>query len=672
MNLNHSVEALDGVGPKLAGLLKRLKIKTIRDLIDYYPRTYNDYSVVTPISELDPGEVSIRGVVEAVKSRYVRRGLHITEAIIADNTGKIKAVWFNQPYLSKSLPKDKEVFLSGKYDLAGQGMSLQNPSWEKTSDFPTNAARILPIYKETKGLTSYQLRKLLVQVLPVIAQIKNGLPDSKYLKINKSQAIKQLHFPEDTADLEQAKDYMAYEELFTLIAASSMSRRQHQSFQAPRVAFNKDLAAEFTSSLPFKLTDAQRAASWQVLQDIERNSPANRLVEGDVGSGKTVVAAMTALQVIKAGYQVAMIAPTEILAQQHAESLSKTLASFDIAIGLLTGGVKSKAREAVLAKIKSGEAQLVIGTHALLEPTVEFKDLGFVVVDEQHRFGVKQREKLQLKGDLMPHLLSMTATPIPRSLALTVYGDLDVSVIDEMPKGRLPIKTKLVRQSTRDAAYKHIEEQIDNGRQVYIICPLVEDSDFLGVKSVEAEYERLQKTIFKHRNIGLLHGRMKPADKDKIMLDYKAGKYDILVSTTVVEVGVDVPNASVIMIEAAERFGLAQLHQLRGRVGRSDKQSYCYLVPSNDKMISKRLRAMEQTSDGFKLAELDLKLRGPGAIYGTRQHGQLDLRFAKLTDRKLIAEVQKDVARLLDNDSLSDYPELMQKINAARAVTQLN
>ena len=658
MNLNHSVEALDGVGPKLAGLLKRLKIKTIRDLIDYYPRTYNDYSVVTPISELDPGEVSIRGVVEAVKSRYVRRGLHITEAIIADNTGKIKAVWFNQPYLIKSLPKDKEVFLSGKYDLAGQGMRLQNPSWEKTSDFPTNAARILPIYKETKGLTSYQLRKLLVQVLPVIAQIKNGLPDSKYLKINKSQAIKQLHFPEDTADLEQAKDYMAYEELFTLIAASSMSRRQHQSFQAPRVAFNKDLAAEFTSSLPFKLTDAQRAASWQVLQDIERNSPANRLVEGDVGSGKTVVAAM--------------IAPTEILAQQHAESLSKTLAGFDVAIGLLTGGVKSKPRESVLAKIKSGEAQLVIGTHALIEPTVIFKNLGFVVVDEQHRFGVKQREKLQLKSELMPHLLSMTATPIPRSLALTVYGDLDVSVIDEMPKGRLPIKTKLVRQSTREAAYKHIDDQIIEGRQVYIICPLVEDSDFLGVKSVETEYARLQTTIFKHRRIGLLHGRMKPVEKDQIMLDYKAGKYDILVSTTVVEVGVDVPNASVIMIEAAERFGLAQLHQLRGRVGRSDKQSYCYLVPSNDKMISKRLRAMEQTTDGFKLAELDLKLRGPGAIYGTRQHGQLDLRFAKLTDRKLIAQVQKDVKQLLDNDELKNYPELMQKINAARAVTQLN
>ncbi len=457
-----------------------------------------------------------------------------------------------------------------------------------------------------------------------------------------------------------------------MIAASSMSRRQHQSFQAPKIVFDKTLASQFIESLPFKLTDAQRASSWQILQDIERNVPANRLVEGDVGSGKTVVAAMTALQVIRAGYQVAIIAPTEILAQQHAESLSKTLAGFDVAIGLLTGGVKSKPRESVLAKIKSGEAQLVIGTHALIEPTVIFKNLGFVVVDEQHRFGVKQREKLQLKSELMPHLLSMTATPIPRSLALTVYGDLDVSVIDEMPKGRLPIKTKLVRQSTREAAYKHIDDQIIEGRQVYIICPLVEDSDFLGVKSVETEYARLQTTIFKHRRIGLLHGRMKPVEKDQIMLDYKAGKYDILVSTTVVEVGVDVPNASVIMIEAAERFGLAQLHQLRGRVGRSDKQSYCYLVPSNDKMISKRLRAMEQTTDGFKLAELDLKLRGPGAIYGTRQHGQLDLRFAKLTDRKLIAQVQKDVKQLLDNDELKNYPELVRKINAARAVTQLN
>jgi ATP-dependent DNA helicase RecG len=371
VDLKDSVEGLDRVGPKMAGLMKRLKIKTIKDLIEYFPRTYNDYSLITPIVELEPGEVSIRGVVETVKSRYVRRGLHITEAIIADNTGKIKAVWFNQPYLSKSLPKDKEVFLSGKYDLAGQNMSLQNPSWEKTSDFPTNAARILPIYKETKGLTSYQLRKLLGQVLPAFDQVKNTLPESKYLTINKSQTLRQLHFPGNTNQLEQAQDYMAYEELFTLIAASSMSRRQHQSFQAPKIVFDKTLASQFIESLPFKLTDAQRASSWQILQDIERNVPANRLVEGDVGSGKTVVAAMTALQVIRAGYQVAIIAPTEILAQQHAESLSKTLAGFDVAIGLLTGGVKSKPRESVLAKIKSGEAQLVIGTHALIEPTVD-------------------------------------------------------------------------------------------------------------------------------------------------------------------------------------------------------------------------------------------------------------------------------------------------------------
>ena len=465
---------------------------------------------------------------------------------------------------------------------------------------------------------------------------------------------------------------MATEELFVVIAASALARREHSSLKSEPIPFDESLAKNFVSSLPFTLTDAQRAASWQILKDIQAEIPTNRLLEGDVGSGKTVVAAMAAVQAARHGFQTAIIAPTEILARQHAESFEALLKEFDVQVGLLVGGAKNKGKQSTTQQIKNGKADVVIGTHALLEPEVTFHNLGLVVVDEQHRFGVKQRAKLQAKAKKMPHLLSMTATPIPRSLALTVYGDLDVSVINEMPKGRKPIKTTIVKQATRDKTYAHIDQEIANGQQVYVICPLVEESDVLGVKSVETEHERLNSSVFKHRSIGLLHGRMKSAEKEQVMQDFIDKKYDILVSTTVVEVGVDVPNASIIMIEGAERFGLAQLHQLRGRVGRSDIQSYCYLVPTTDKNISKRLRAMQNTYDGFRLAELDLELRGPGAIYGTRQHGQLDLRFAKLSDTRLISKVRSDVKTFLDNDSLSDYPELMKKINAARAVTQLN
>jgi len=672
MKLTGSVKEIAGVGDKLAGLLRRLGITTIEDLLLNYPRRYEDYSEVSRIKDLSPGVVTIQATVEKITGRYARnRRLHITEATLSDDSDKVKAVWFNQSYLSKSIVRGEELYFSGKYELARNGLTIQNPTWEKVSDFQTSTARIVPIYRETKGITSRQIRNLVSTVLPLASELERSFPE-QLKKESISQIITSLHFPESSEALTQAKRAMAYEELFVLISASQLAKREHHSLRAPIIKFDEQLARKFTTLLPFKLTDAQRSVGWQIIKDMQHEIPMNRLVEGDVGSGKTVVAALAAIQAISQDFQTALIAPTEILARQHAQTLSKLLEPFKVDVVLLTGGPKTSLKKLTLDSISSGDAQFVVGTHALLEKGVDFHNLGLVIVDEQHRFGVKQREKLQQKPLQMPHLLSMTATPIPRSLSLTVYGELDISLIDQMPLGRKPIATKVVRQSDRMKVYKHIDEQIDAGRQVYVICPLIEESDVLGVKSVEAEHERLNTTIFKHRKIGLLHGRMKSLEKEAVMDKFAKGLFDILISTTVVEVGVDVANATIMMIEAAERFGLAQMHQLRGRVGRSEYQSYCYLVPTNDDFISKRLKAMESTANGFRLAELDLKMRGPGAVYGTKQHGDLDLRFAQLDDTKLIAQVQQDVKYFLDSDDISRYPELMEKIMSARAVTQLN
>jgi len=671
MELNDPTTSIVGVGEKLALILRRLGIVSVQDVLLNFPRAYNDYSQVVKISELEPGSVTIRAKVESVTGRYARRGLHITEAVLVDDTDKVKAVWFNQPYLAKTLPKGTELFFSGKFDLAHSTLSLQNPVWEKVSEFTSSTARIVPIYRETKDISSRQIRKVIQACLPAITSLKDILPN-KYKGINRGQAIRQLHFPDSQKSLRQAQEYLGYEELFILITANQLARIEYDSFVAPEITFDEVLTKKFIANLPFKLTDAQRAVTWQIIQDIQNKRPSNRLVQGDVGSGKTIVATIAALQVANTKIQTAIIAPTEILARQHAESISKMLKPFNVEVALLIGGAKNKFKQTTLDAISDGVAQIVIGTHALLEPGVEFKSLGLVIIDEQHRFGVKQREKLQQKSDKFPHLLSLSATPIPRSLALTVYGDLDVSVINELPKGRKTIKTQIIRQAARDKVYAQIDEQIQEGRQVYVICPLVEESDKLGLKSVTTEYERLQKSVFKKRKIGLLHGRLKPLEKEAIMTDFAKGKLDILICTTVVEVGVDVPNATIILIEGAERFGLAQLHQLRGRVGRGEYQSYCYLAPSSDQFIGKRLRAVASTHDGFKLAELDLELRGPGALYGLRQHGQLDLRFAELGNTKLIAEVQTAVHKFLDSDDPSLYPELMKRIMSARSVTQLN
>jgi ATP-dependent DNA helicase RecG len=490
-----------------------------------------------------------------------------------------------------------------------------------------------------------------------------------------SQAVSEIHFPSTAEKWAAAKRRLGFEEVFELTLAALLNKAEVQAEKGISIPFNEDLAKQFVAGLPFKLTDTQRRAIWKIYQDIAKRQPMNRLLEGDVGSGKTVVAAMAAVMAMEQGFQAALMSPTEILACQHAQTLYKLLDSvgYSDQVGLLVGSLKSADKKMVQAKIADGSIRLIVGTHALISEAVDMHKLGLIIIDEQHRFGVDQRKKLQAKAGHMPHVLHMTATPIPRSLALTLYGELDVSILDELPPGRRPIATKLVSPVSKAELYEQIDKELLAGRQMFVVCPIITESlDKIGL-SAEAVHRQLSERDFKHRRVGLLHGRMKASEKEKAMADFLARRIDILVSTTVIEVGVDVPNATVMLIMGAERFGLAQIHQLRGRVGRGAHQSYCFLMLSDKQSPSQRLRALETTNDGFKLAELDLKLRGPGAIYGTIQHGALDLRVADLSDIKLIASARNAAQQFIDkNETLTRYPHLSHRVSALRAVTNLN
>jgi len=664
------------VGDKVAALFKRMGVESVEDLIYHFPRRYDDYSHVVKINNIKPGPVTIKVEVKDVQQRYVRRGLHITEAVVKDPSGTLKITWFNQPYRAKALMPDKQYFISGDYQFNRDRYSIINPAAELVSSFPKNTARIVPIYPETKRLKSFQIRRAMQEVLPVIARLQDNLPafivkDFGLLPLN--QALKQLHFPDDPTNLTAARDRLGFAELFELTLAGQLNKLAIAAQSGQTIKFDEALAKRFVASLAYKLTDAQRKAAWQLLQDLNNKRPMNRLLEGDVGSGKTIVAAMAILMAANNGYQVAYMAPTEILAHQQHETLGSMLSPFGVKTDIFTGSLNEKRKMKTAKSIESGEPDLIVGTHALIQKHPKFKNLSLVIIDEQHRFGVNQREKLLGKATKVPHVLTMTATPIPRSLALTIYGELDISIIDELPPGRQPIITEVIPPESRPSVYSKIDQQIAAGRQAYVICPLVDDSDVLGVKSVNEEFRRLNSGLFKHRRIGLMHGRLKSDDKNRIMTDFSTGLYDILVSTTVVEVGVDVPNAAVMLIEGAERFGLAQLHQLRGRVGRGEYQSYCFAIPSTNQQLSRRLRAFAQMRDGFKLAEMDLKLRGPGEVYGLAQHGVLDLRMAKLSDAKLLARVRQAADdTLLRSPDLLQYPRLKKRVNDLRKITNLN
>lgn len=666
------------MGDELAKQLKTLGIETVAQLIDYLPRRYEDYSRVLPISRIKPGVVTIEAVIKQAKGRYARRGMHITEAVASDDTGSVRLVWFNQPYRATALKAGAGYFISGNFELKYHRLSIQNPSIELATDFPVNTARIIPIYKETKGLKSSRLRKLISTTLPIIRTMPEKLPkrliQGRALE-SRGWALEMIHFPVSSEALERAKARLGFEEVFQLSLASLLNKYEFSREKALSIPFEEKLAKDFVSYLPFKLTDDQRKVVWRIYIDMQKTQPMNRLINGDVGSGKTVVATMAAVMAMKAGFQVALMAPTELLARQHAETIHDLLEPLGMAnrLSLLIGSLKPAQKKTAHEKIKTGDVGFIVGTHALIQEKVNTRRLGLIIIDEQHRFGVEQRKKLQAKAGHMPHVMSLTATPIPRSLALTLYGELDISVIATKPPGRSPIKTKICSPNSRAQLYAEIDREIAKGRQVFIVCPLITESEALPVKSVEEVYRHIAGKDFKHRRVGLLHGKMKAEDKDAVMRRFLRRDIDILVATTVIEVGVNIPNASIIVIENSERFGLAQIHQLRGRVGRAEHQGYCYLMMGDSSAPTRRLRAIENSNDGFKLAEMDLEIRGPGAIYGTMQHGALDLRVAKLTDVKLIAAARQAAQDFIDRkENLLQYEELHERVRKLRAVTNLS
>lgn len=678
MEFENPVTTVKGVGDELAKKLAVLGIKTVGQLIDYLPRRYEDYSEVVAIRDATPGPITIKASVRQVAGRYVRRGMHLTEAVVSDDTGSMRLIWFNQPYRASGMKKGVEYFFSGLFELSHQRFQLTSPSAELVSDFPINTARIIPVYRETKGLTSKQIRKAVSACRHLIRMLPETLPkwlmeDEKLM--SRSEAVLAMHFPASSELLVQARRRLGFEEVFELSLASLLNKQELATDESMAIPFDEGLARDFVKHLPFSLTDAQRKAVWQIYLDMQADHPMNRLVEGDVGSGKTVVATMAALMALKQGYQVAFMAPTELLARQHADTIYKLLDPLGMAdsLTLLVGALTTAQKKRVHKAIASGSAQFLVGTNALIQEKVETPKLGLVIIDEQHRFGVEQRKGLMAKAGYMPHLLSLTATPIPRSLALTLYGELDISILDVKPAGRQPIRTEIISPNSVEPVYEDIKEELDDGRQMFVVCPLITDSAALDAHSAEKIYEQFKKGEFKKYRLGLLHGKLKAEEKNEIMQQFVSHKLDILVSTTVIEVGVDVPNASVMMIQSAERFGLAQLHQLRGRVGRGGHQAYCYLMMSDSSAPSRRLRALESSNNGFRLAELDLELRGPGAIYGQTQHGELDLRVAKLTDVALISAARKAASVFVNKgEDLLQYGELATHVKRLRTVTNLN
>jgi len=673
MQLDRSVENLYRVGKTNSKQLYKLGLKTLEDLLFYFPFRYDDFTQVRTIADLTPNQVAtIKVKIDLIANRRSpRQRKMITEAVVSDDSGQLNVVWFNQPFLTKTLSVGNEVYLAGKIS-DDYNLQMISPFYEKVSPYSTLTSRLQPVYPLTGSLTQKQMRYWIKQALPLIKEIKEFLPKDLLKKnnfINISPALENIHFPKSKQLLAKAQDRLKFDELFLIQLKIQKYKKQLAKAKSPKVKFLEKATKDFVAKLPFKLTDDQKKSAWEILLDLEKEKPMNRLLEGDVGSGKTIVVGLAILNAALNGFQSALMAPTEILAQQHFESLAEVL-SPKVKVALLTRtdkrifGKDKITKKKILEKLLSGEIDLVIGTHALITEEVKIKDLALVVVDEQHRFGVDQRKKLVERGvNLVPHFLSLTATPIPRSLVLTLYGDLDLSIIKEKPKGRKPIITRLVTENNRPQAYKFIKEKVKEGQQVFVICPLIEESDKLGVKSVTEEYEKLTKHIFPDLKIAMLHGKLKPKEKEQVMSDFKAKKLDILISTSVVEVGVDVPNATMMVIEGANRFGLAQLHQFRGRVGRGKEQSYCLLFGQDLTDIAfKRLKALEKYNDGFKLAELDLELRGPGEVYGTRQSGLPDLKIATLTDLELIKKAQHEAMEYVDK--LGKNPLLKEKVES--------
>lgn len=673
--LSTPLQKVKGVGPKTAEQLAAAKLHTVGDLIHFLPRKHEDFSQVTSIAHIIPGKVSVRGKFSNVINRRVRRGMTVTEAVVSDDSAKVPVVWFNQGYRAEQLEKGGEWLVSGEFGLQRQRYQIVNPSVELVKEMPVSGGRIVPVYPAIRGLKSQLVRKILIELRPVIMGLSETLPKSvidREKLMSRAEAVYAMHFPESFEQLTAARDRLGFEEVFALMVASHLNKADNAALDSHAIEFNAADAKAFVEKLPFDLTNAQRVAAWESIKNLERGEPMNRLLQGDVGSGKTVVAGLVSYIAARAGFQTAFMAPTELLATQHALTLAQLLEPFDLRVGLLIGSLSVARRKPLLEALANGQCDVVVGTHALFQDKVTFKALGFVVIDEQHRFGVEQRQKLLAKSTKMPHLLAMTATPIPRSLQLTVYGELDISILNEKPAHRKDIITEIISPNSRTPMYEAVEKQLEQGRQAYVICPRIEEGDDEQA-SVNTEVKRLKQSVFRNKRIGLLHGKLPAEEKDAVMRAFSSGDLDILVSTTVVEVGVDVPNATAIIIEGADRFGLAQLHQLRGRVGRSDLQSYCYLVPSTSQKPSERLRELERSNDGFYLAERDLELRGPGEIYGRAQSGSLNLAVANISDMKLLKRAQTAAGWWLGNDGdLLQYGQLAKEVERYRRLTTLN
>ncbi len=687
LSLKSFVSEIKGIGQNTAKHLKKLNIQTVEDLLYYFPFRYEDWTKSIPINQLqDDFIANVVGIIELIQNKKsAKKRMNITEALVNDGTASLKVIWFNQPFIVNNLKVGNKLSLAGKIEKNYGGLTMNSPIYEKVGKNKLiHTQGLVPIYHLTGNVTQKQIRYLISQTLFLAKNIKDPIPPEtkqvlgkEYSLLSLNKALYKIHSPTSGSDIKNSQDKLAFDELFLLHTKTQLIRRDIKNSRAEPVKFKEKITKNFVANLTFQLTNAQRKASWEILQDLGKNHPMSRLLEGDVGSGKTVVATIALLNVShNRKKQSVLMAPTEVLAGQHFQSLDKFLKKFNINIGLFTKSnkltnqtpeEKKISKNKLITFIKNGDIDIIIGTHALIQEDVTFHNLNLAIIDEQHRFGVEQRKTLIAKSSNkqnMPHLLSMTATPIPRSLALALFGDLNISIIDELPANRKPIITKIVPKNKRNQAYDFIKNQLQEGKQAFVICPLIESSPKLEVQSVEEEYKKLTNNIFPKYRIAMMHGKLKPREKEKIMREFLENNFQILISTSVIEVGVDIPNATVMIIEGAERFGLSQLHQFRGRVSRGQHQSYCFLFTENkNEKTKQRLQSLVDHQDGFTLSKMDLKLRGSGDMYGTTQKGFPQLKVASLFDYDLMKKAQSAAKMVIENDpELKKYPRLAEKI----------
>ena len=653
---DQSIETLKGIGEKTAKLFEKVGIRTIDDLLHYYPKGYDTYGEPKAIGEFSEDEIgAVEGFLKSGATGVHINGLSIVQATISDMTGKLRLVWYHMPYLKNTLRPDSHFIFRGRVIRKKNGLTMEQPQMFKPEAYEELLSSMRPVYAQTKGLGNKTITSAVEQALAIRTLERDYLPASLRISNELAEynfAIEHIHFPANEEDLRFARKRLVYDEFFFFLLAVRHLKEKRQNIRSPFHVEKQEECRRLLKDLPYRLTNAQLRTLEEVLGDLKSGSVMNRLIQGDVGSGKTIIAVLALLAVCENGYQGALMVPTEVLARQHYESVAELFAAHGVEkkVILITGSMTAKEKRLAYEKVASHEADIIIGTHALIQEKVVYDNLALVITDEQHRFGVAQREMFGNKGQ-MPHVLVMSATPIPRTLAIILYGDLDISVIDELPANRLPIKNCVVDNSYRPRAYRFIENEVKNGRQAYVICPMVEESEMIEAENV-LDYTKALRENLPGIRVEYRHGKMKGKEKNKIMEEFAAGNIQVLVSTTVIEVGVNVPNATVMMIENAERFGLAQLHQLRGRVGRGDKQSYCIMVnASGNKEKNRRLEVLNKSNDGFYIASEDLKLRGPGDLFGIRQSGDLEFQLADIyTDAVTLKKVSEDVNRLLARD----------------------